>query len=37
MADVALGKTENRRVLGSMNDFAWMLEGYLQYLMSLTN
>jgi len=34
MADVTIGKTGNRRVLGSMNDFAWMLEGYLQEAMS---
>ena|SRR5215472_14610200 len=35
MADLAFGKTDNRRVLGSMNDFAWMLEGYLHDPMSL--
>ncbi len=35
MAELAFGKTENRRILGSMTDFAWMLEGYLRDPMSL--
>lgn len=30
MADVRLGRTANRRVVGSMNDFAFMLEAYLR-------
>ena len=28
-ADVAIGRTASKRVLGSMNDFAWMADGYL--------
>ena len=30
MAEVAVGRTASRRVLGSMNDFAWMADGYLE-------
>jgi len=35
MADVAIGRTASRRVLGSMNDFAWMADGYLDGRTSL--
>jgi len=35
MAEVAIGKTASKRVLGSMNDFAWMAAGYLDGTMSL--
>jgi hypothetical protein len=35
MADVAIGRTASKRVLGSMNDFAWMIEGYLEGTTSL--
>jgi len=28
MADVAVGRTASKRVLGSMNDFAWLLDEY---------
>jgi uncharacterized protein DUF6933 len=30
MANVAIGRTVSKRVLGSMNDFAWMIDGYLE-------
>jgi hypothetical protein len=30
MRDVIVGKTESRSVLGSINDFAWLLEAYLE-------
>lgn len=29
MSDVAVGPTNNRRVLGTMNDFAWLMEAYV--------
>ena len=35
MADVAIGRTASKRVLGSMNDFAWMVDGYLEGTTSL--
>lgn len=35
MADVAIGRTASKRVLGSMNDFAWMIDGYLEGTTSL--
>ncbi len=35
MADVAIGRTASKRVLGSMNDFAWMVDGYLEGTISL--
>lgn len=28
MADMAVGRTSSKRVLGSMNDFAWLVDGY---------
>ena len=30
MRDLVVAPTNNRRVLGSMNDFAWMMEAYLE-------
>lgn len=30
MNDVRIGRTSNRRVLGSMNDFVFLLEGYVE-------
>ena len=35
MADMAVGRTATKRVLGSMNDFAWMADGYLEGSASL--
>lgn len=35
MTDVAVGRTASRRVLGSMNDFAWMLDAYRATISSL--
>jgi Domain of unknown function (DUF6933) len=35
MVDVAIGRTASKRVLGSMNDFAWMVVGYLEGTTSL--
>jgi hypothetical protein len=35
MAEIAIGRTASKRVLGSMNDFAWMADGYLQSRTSL--
>ena len=29
MGEVRIGRTENRRILGSMTDFAWLLDSYL--------
>ena len=35
MADVVIGRTASKRVLGSMNDFAWMVDGHLEGTTSL--
>ena len=35
MADVVIGRTASKRVLGSMNDFACMVDGYLEVTTSL--
>ena len=32
MADVALAKTANRSVIGIMNEFSFLAEGYREYL-----
>jgi len=30
MREIVVAKTNDRRVLGSMNDFAWMMEAYVE-------
>lgn len=35
MRDLVMAPTHNHRVLGSMNDFAWMMQGYVEYEPSL--
>lgn len=30
MRDIVVAPTDSRRVLGSMNDFAWMMQGYME-------
>ena len=32
MSEVAIAKTANRRVLGTMNEFAFLADGYREYL-----
>ena len=32
MSDVALAKTANRRIVGTMNEFSFLAEGYREYL-----
>jgi hypothetical protein len=34
MSDAAIAKTANRRVLGTMNEFAFLADGYREYLES---
>ncbi|MBC7760601.1 MAG: hypothetical protein H7201_02140 [Candidatus Saccharibacteria bacterium] len=34
MSEAAIAKTANRRVLGTMNEFAFLADGYRQYLES---
>jgi hypothetical protein len=35
MREVVVAPTNDRRVLGSMNDFAWMMQGYIEHEPSL--
>lgn len=35
MRELVVAPTNDRRVLGSMNDFAWMMQGYIEHEPSL--